>query len=123
MLDLPEQLGPLRTMQAAATDQGSRKSTSHHRACAIALGLFNGRRRHAELIGAPWLSLNTDEREPRAQRVGASCQAPRGAAHVPVRYPRRRPLPDRAPGIWLRTANAPTWIRTRGLLLRRLERR
>src|SRR4051794_11576518 len=36
MLDLPEQLGPLRTMQAAATDQGSRKSASHHRACAIA---------------------------------------------------------------------------------------
>src|SRR4051794_37529153 len=25
MLDLPEQLGPLRTMQAAATDQGSRE--------------------------------------------------------------------------------------------------
>src|SRR5215203_3405113 len=36
MLDLPEQLGPLRTMQAAATDQASRKSASHHRACAIA---------------------------------------------------------------------------------------
>src|SRR5439155_13755884 len=34
MLDLPEQLGPLRTMQAAATDQGSRKSASHRRACA-----------------------------------------------------------------------------------------
>src|SRR3954470_9238926 len=31
MLDLPEQLGPLRTMQAAATDQGSRKSASHPR--------------------------------------------------------------------------------------------
>src|SRR3954470_5479139 len=30
MLDLPEHLGPLSTLQAAATDQGSRKSASHH---------------------------------------------------------------------------------------------
>jgi hypothetical protein len=37
---LPEQLGPLRTMQAAATDQGSRKSASHHRACAVVKSRF-----------------------------------------------------------------------------------
>src|SRR4051812_26184001 len=69
MLDLPAQRGPLRTMQAAATDQGSRKSASHHRACAIAC-LGRGPRRGREC------SYRVEARAPALSRASSTSSSP-----------------------------------------------
>src|SRR3954454_4263067 len=90
MLDLPEQLGPLRTMQAAATDQGSRKSP---RITALALPAIA-----AEAGVAVQTIYNT---------VGSKREVLGGVIEVAVRGPHSPAPPADTVGERLRAAGDP----------------